>query len=255
MQSQNLSPQNIILLTATIAPPKNAKNLVVVDSDLRLQQYATAFEFYLQQLAKGFFSHIVFVDNSGSDCSYITQLAKQYNLTQQVEIISFNGLDYPVAYGRGFGEFKLVEYAMCNSNILLSADNDAAIWKITGRYIVTNLGAIIEASPKTADFYCHCRNYPMRWVDLYILKWKKSAYSVFLMDIYLQLKEGADLESSEQKFRIIVDANSANINLIKRFNIIPHLIGIRGYDNQPYQNTFKHQLRTIANTLFPFIWI
>jgi hypothetical protein len=255
MQSQNLPLQNIILLTATISPPKNAKNLVMINSSIRLQQYAAAFEFYLQLLAKGLCSHIIFVDNSGSDCSSIAQLAKQYNLTQQVEIISFNGLDYPVAYGRGFGEFKLVEYAMDNSHILLSADNDAAIWKITGRYIVTNLSAIIEASPKTADFYCHCRNYPIRWTDLYILKWKKSAYSVFLMGIYLQLKEGDDSESSEQKFRKIVDANLANIKLIKRFNIIPHLIGIRGYDNQPYQNTFKHQLRTIANTLFPFIWI
>lgn len=255
MQSQNLSTQNIILLTATITPPKNAKNLVVVDSGLRLQQYATAFEFYLQQLAKGFFSHIIFVDNSGSDCSFIAQLAEQYNLTQQVEIISFSGLDYPAVYGRGFGEFKLVEYAMCNSHILLSADSNAGIWKITGRYIVSNIGAIIEASPNTADFYCHCRNYPMQWIDLYILKWKKSAYRIFLMNIYLQLKEGEDSESSEQKFRKVVDANLANIKLVKRFNIIPHLIGIRGYDSQPYQNTFKHRLRTIANTLFPFIWI
>lgn len=255
MQSQNLSPQNIVLLTATIAPPENAKNLVILDSDLRLQQYIMAFKFYLQQLAAGSFSHLVFVDNSGSDCSCFTNLAIQYDLTQQVEVISFYGLDYPVNYGRGYGEFKLVEYAMRNANTLLFADSDAAIWKITGRYIVTNLSAIIKSCPKTADFYCNCRNYPMRWIDLYILKWKKSAYSIFLIGIFLQLKEGEDSESSEQKFRKIVDANSKNIKLIKRFNIIPHLIGTRGYDNQPYQNNFKYKLRTIANNLFPFIWI
>lgn len=254
MPDKSASKQNIILLTATIEPPKNVIKLVVKDSSLRLQQYLTAFEFYLQQLAKGCFSDIVFVDNSGFDCSHFSQLTKQYNLSQQVEVISFSGLDYPVEYGRGFGEFKLVEYAMRNSHILLSADNDAAIWKITGRYIVTNLNAIIKASPKTADFYCHCRDYPVHWVDLYILKWKKSAYSIFLADIYLQLKDES-AETAEQKFRKIVDANSANIKLVKRFNIIPHLIGIRGYDNQPYQNSFKYQLRAIANTLFPFIWI
>lgn len=255
MQSQNLSFQNIVLLTATITPPKNAKNLVVLDSDLRLQQYLVAFEFYLQKLAAGFFSHIVFVDNSGSDCTGFIQLAKQYNVSQQIEVISFNGLDYPPVYGRGFGEFKLIEYAMRHSRILLAADDSAAIWKITGRYIVSNISTIIKTSPKAVDFYCHCRNYPMRWIDLYILKWKKSAYCVFLADIYLQLIEGEDFESSEQKFRKIVDANLANIQLTKRFNTIPHLIGVRGYDNQPYQNNFKHQLRVIANTLFPFIWI
>ncbi len=254
MQSQHL-PQNIILLTATIEPPKNAKNLVVIDGNLRLQQYLTAFEFYLQLLSKEHFTHIVFVDNSGSDCSSIIQLVDKYNLAQQVEVISFNGLDYPANYGRGYGEFKLVEYAMRNSNILLTAVDSAAIWKITGRYIVANLSLIIEKSPKKADFYCHCRNYPLHWMDLYILKWNKSAYNSFLANIYMRLKEGEDAESSEQKFRKIVDANLININIIKRFNIIPLLIGVRGYDNQPYQNTFKYQLRSIANTLLPFLWI
>ena len=255
MKRQNYSLQNIILLTATISPPSNAKNLAVVDSNLRLQQYLSAFEFYLQQLQKKYFSHIVFVDNSGSDCSTLNKLVVENNLSNQVEIISYNGLDYPVIYGRGFGEFKLVEYAMLNSHIILSADEYAAIWKITGRYIVTNLALIIKANPTKADFYFHCRNYPMPWIDLYILKWKKSAYPKFLSKIYLQLKEGEDAESSEQKFRRIVDLNLTNINMIKRFNIIPNLVGIRGYDNQPYQNTCKHQIRSIFNTLFPFIWI
>lgn len=255
MRGQNHSLQNIVLLTATISPPKNAKNLVVVDSSLRLQQYLSAFEFYLQQIQQKCFSHIVFVDNSGSDCSSLNKLVIDNNLTNQVEIISYYGLDHPVVYGRGFGEFKLVEYAMLNSRIILSADKDAAIWKITGRYIVTNLALIIKANPLAADFYCHCRNYPMPWIDLYILKWKKSAYPKFLANIYLQLKEGEDAESSEQKFRKIVDMNSVNINLVKRFNTIPHLVGIRGYDNQSYQNTYKHLIRSIFNTLFPFIWI
>ena len=255
MKSQNHSLQNIILLTATISPPSNAKNLAVVDKNLRMQQYLSAFEFYLQQLQKKCFSQIVFVDNSGSDCSSLNRLVVENNLSNQVEIISYSGLDYPFIYGRGFGEFKLVEYAMLNSRIILSADEDAAIWKITGRYIVTNLALIIKGNPIKADFYCHCRNYPMLWIDLYILKWKKSAYPKFLSKIYLQLKEGDDAESSEQKFRKIVDINLANINMIKRFNTIPQLVGIRGYDNQPYQNTYKQQIRRIFNTLFPFIWI
>ena len=183
MKSQNHSLQNIILLTATISPPSKAKNLAVVDKNLRMQQYLSAFEFYLQQLQKKCFSHIDFVDNSGSDCSSLSKLVLESNLSNQVEIISYSGLDYPFVYGRGFGEFKLVEYAMLNSRIILSADEDAAIWKITGRYIVTNLASIIKANPTKADFYCHCRNYPMPWIDLYILKWKKSAYPKFLSKI------------------------------------------------------------------------
>jgi hypothetical protein len=255
MANQNSLSQQIILLTATITPPTNAKNLVVTDSALRLQQYVTAFEFYLKQLSQGYFTHLVFVDNSGSDCSALIQLAEQYKLTQQVEVISFDGLDYPAIYGRGYGEFKLVEYVMQHAKTMQMADDNAAIWKITGRYIVDNLQSVILKSPQHADFYCHCRNHPIHWIDLFILKWKKSAYRPFLHDVYLQLIESNDGHSSEQKFRQLVDENRANIHIVKRFNVIPRLIGVRGYDNQPYQNSYKYQIRSIANTLLPFIWI
>lgn len=255
MADQNQLSQQIILLTGTITPPKNAKNLVVTDSILRLQQYSTAFEFYLQQLSQGYFTHLVFVDNSGSDCSVLEQLAEKYGLTQQVEIISYEGLDYPAVYGRGYGEFKLVEHAMQQAKIIKVAGDEAEIWKISGRYIVANLKSVFRKSPENTDFYCHCRNHPIYWIDLFILKWRKSAYKPFLSNIYLLLKEADDGHSSEQKFRQLVDDNLANIRIIKRFNVIPRLIGVRGYDNQPYQNSYKYQIRSIANTLVPFIWI
>ena len=247
--------QQIVLLTATITPPKNAKNLAIVDAQLRLQQYLLALEFYLQQLSNNVITSIVFVDNSASDCTSLKDLVSQYKLNQHVEIMSFNGLDYPPIYGRGYGEFKLVQHAIHHSAILQSASNNAVIWKITGRYIVSNLAHIIRKNPIYADFYCHCRNHPMRWIDLYILAWKKSAYDLMLKDIYLKLQESDNDESSELKFRAIVDANTTNIKLVKRFNTLPNLIGYRGYDNQPYQNSFKYQVRSIANTLVPFLWI
>ena len=247
--------QQIVLLTATITPPKNAKNLVIVDAQQRLQQYLIALDFYLQQLSNNVITSIVFVDNSDTACTHLNDLVAQYKLDQHVEIMRFNGLDYPPIYGRGYGEFKLVQHAMRHSAILQAARSNAVIWKVTGRYIVSNLERIIKKNPIYADFYCHCRDYPMRWIDLYILAWKKSAYDLLLKDIYLKLQESDNAESSELKFRAIVDANTSNIKLVKRFNTIPNLIGFRGYDNQPYQNSFKYQVRSIANTLVPFFWI
>lgn len=250
-----MTANNLLLLTATITPKNKKKNLAITDPAVRLEQYKLALEYYLKMLSDGYIGGILFVDNSTSDCSSLVNLVEKYDVLDKVEIVSFYGLDYPDQYGRGFGEFKLIQYAMENSKLVASLGENDLIWKVTGRYILNNFQKILEEAPDNFDFYCNCRNYPISWIDLYALGWRKSCYSLLLDNIYLKLEEGDDTASSEEKFRVIIDNADSSLNIVRRFNITPNLIGYRGFDNQPYENGFKYTARKWMNRILPFIWI
>ena len=58
---------NLVLLTATVVVPADARKLARRDTAQRLQDYLQAVDFYLSQLARGSFDMPVFCENSGYD--------------------------------------------------------------------------------------------------------------------------------------------------------------------------------------------
>jgi hypothetical protein len=133
MGEDHIKTRNTILLTATITPPVNAVQLSRVDPSLRLQDYTTSLGFYLEQLKKGVVSGLIFAENSNSDIQSLRSLVESHPMKDSVEFISCQGLDYPPEYGRGYGEFKLVDHAMRHSKLVQAMDQSDKIWKITGR--------------------------------------------------------------------------------------------------------------------------
>src|SRR3981081_4398328 len=115
-----------LLMTATITPPPVVTNLTRSDPVKRLLDYLWALEFYLQ-LPTEVLPRILFVENSGSDLSQIRELAARHP-EKKVEFISFEGLAYPPAFGRSYGETKLLDYAMDNSEIIRDLKPDDVIW-------------------------------------------------------------------------------------------------------------------------------
>lgn len=247
---------NLLILTATITPPPDAAQLARTDPNIRLNDYRKALEFYLSCLADGKISGLVFAENSASDISELQNLCREYDVIEQTEFISFAGLDYPSAYGRGYGEFKMIDYVMEHSQLIQKLPAQASIWKVTGRYIIRNFENVIKTRPSDSDLYCQCRNIPMYWIDLYVLCWNKRGYDVILKNIYQLIREDNVAVSAEKVFRNIVDDRSSNIKVVKRFRTIPELEGIRGVDNQTYQSMkVKLLLRRVVNLLVPWLWI
>lgn len=247
---------NVLILTATIAPPLGAIKLARTDPKMRLSDYRKALEFYLACLADGKISGLVFADNSAYDTTELKNLCTEYGVAQKTEFISFEGLDYPPTYGRGYGEFKMIDYVMEHSQIIQQLQPQANIWKVTGRYILDNLEDIIRTCPSDADFYCHCRNIPIRWVDLYVLCWNKNSYNDILRSIYKLIREDNITGSAEQTFRNIIDEQNFQGKIVKRFRTLPKLRGVRGLDNQSYQDmSAKFFLRKTANFFVPWLWI
>jgi hypothetical protein len=89
----------------------------------------------------------VFVENCGFDLSPLADVVSVTRAAHRVEFVSFDGLDNPPRYGRGYGEFKLLDYASENSRTVAAADAGTMLWKVTGRYRVLNITRIIRSAP------------------------------------------------------------------------------------------------------------
>lgn len=76
---------NLVLLTATVVTPPDARNLARRDAALRLHDYLQAFDFYLAQLSAGHMDALVLCENSGFDLAPFAQRARQAGLQQRVE--------------------------------------------------------------------------------------------------------------------------------------------------------------------------
>jgi hypothetical protein len=248
--------QNVVLLTATVTPPQGAAQLARTDPRVRLADYANALEFYLKHLKKGSISGLIFSDNSNSNIDVLHDMVEKYDVTNQVEFISYPGLDYSPSFGRGYGEFKMVDYVMEHSKLISQLPGSANIWKITGRYILKNLTEVIKSKPQNIDFYCNCRNIPKYWIDLYVLCWNKSAYELIIKNICEDIKEGSIPGSAEIAFRRVLDQTKFDVSIAKRFKTIPLLQGHRGVDNKSYADMgLKLILRKSALRIAPWLWI
>ena len=247
---------NIVLLTATVAPPPDARNLARRDVRQRLQDYLQAFDFYLAALRRGDFGALVLCENSGFDLAPFAARAQAAGVAERVELIGHFGLDHPAQHGRGYGEFKLVDHAMHRSALIAAAGEQALVWKVTGRYRVLNLARLIATQPLHADLYCHCRNLPLRWLDMYLMRWNPRAYRGLIEGIYHALRQDESRTSAEQHFRALVDRHDGGLRIVRRFAHVPRIEGVRGFDNRHYGAMWHtHLARVMAQRLTPWIWI
>ena len=155
--------RNVLLLTATGASPPGVPSRQRTNPAERLRDYEEALSFYLP-LVDTTFDAIVFAENSASDITSLRTTARSHGVDGAVEFLSFHGLDHPSAYGRGYGEFKLVDHAMNHS---LALRDDAFIWKCTGRYKIKNIVDLVRSRPSEADIYCHFRDFPHPLCELF----------------------------------------------------------------------------------------
>jgi len=247
---------DVVLLTATVVVPDDARNLARRDTALRLQDYLQAFDFYLALLAEGSFGALVLCENSGFDLAPFATKARHAGVRDRVELISHFGLDHPSRHGRGYGEFKLVDHAMQHSALIAAQGAQLRLWKATGRYKVHNLPQLIAGQPLHADLYCHCRNLPMPWLDMYLMRWNRRAYDTLIRNAYHRLRQDDSPTSAEQHFRALIDSHAGGLHIVRRFRQVPRIEGVRGFDNAVYQ-AMRHKwlARALAHRVAPWLWI
>lgn len=249
---------NILIMTATITPPSGVPFLKRTDPLARLQDYQKSLKFYLSCLDKCVDS-IVFAENSNSDITSLEEIVRASGAVERVEFISFNGLDHPPEYGRAYGEFKLIDYAVNHSEFIKSRGGESTVWKVTGRYLVKNFCDIVCKQPANFDLYCNLRKIPKPWADMFLLGWSHKGYEDFLKDVYPKLKsdyDSAEVHPEEVFFDLLNASNT--IRLSTRFSETPQIEGVRGSDNQGYlegSNRVKFYLRSLGQKMLPWLWI
>lgn len=247
--------RNVLLLTATITPPPGVPLLTRVDPNQRLQDYARALRFYVPLIGTTF-DCIVFAENSASDISSLRKIVADAGASRQVEFLSFDGLDHPSSYGRGYGEFKLVDHAMRSVE---SLREDAYVWKCTGRYILRNITKLVTRRP-SVDLYCHCRDWPQRLCELSVISFNRHGHAAAIAGAYEQLRNDITpgVHSNEEiAFRRLIDELPAHVTVKRRFNATPVIEGVRGWNNRNYSSAWapKVVIRRAALKLLPWFWI
>jgi hypothetical protein len=243
---------NTLLLTATIKPLAGIPELQRIDPVERMNDYIRALRFYCN-VSETVIPRIVFIENSESDLSQLYDVVSKANASHRVEFLSFSGLDYPPSYGRGYGEFKLLDYAMDHSTTLASAEPNAMLWKVTGRYRVLNIGRIVRTAPPNTDLYCDMRKWPIPWIDLRIFGCTLGGYKNLLKGLYLQLREDVINMAPEQHLHPIIDELAKSHRVVRRLRNEPFIDGIRGKDSKNYAsgvNLIKYLARSSRRMLF-----
>ncbi len=245
----------ILLMTATVTPPAGATNLARSDPTERMVDYRTALVFYIGELEANVIDAIVFVDNSASDLGVLRELASSSSHANRIELIGFAGLDYPPEYGRGYGEMRLVDHAMAHAKLIDAASPDTMVWKVTGRYVVRNMQRLMTRS-SAVDICCQCRDLPTRWADMYFMGWKKAAYAATLLGTAERIKSGSGQPPAEVPFRQLIDELARRWPVQRRFAEPPVIVGVRGWDNQPYEKQRgKSLVRKVLARAAPWLWI
>jgi hypothetical protein len=263
LRKQKSSPltgyPNILLLTATITPPSDAK-IARRDPTIRLKDYINALKFYLP-LVTQCIDYIIFAENSNSDISCLKALVNEAKLSDKVEFIVIYGLDYPWSYGRGYGEFKLIEHVM-NHSKLINTYPKSIIWKVTGRYIIRNICHIIATKPPDFDIYCNFLNYSYfmnyrrtPYLTLYLLAWTPSGYQIGLKNIYQELRCDITKQIAEVTLRKILEQRLDKIKVIPHLKVPIRLDAIMAKANKKIVSWHPRQvLKYYVRRLLPWWW-
>lgn len=208
----------VILLTATVRP-NGMSYTKLQDIKERKNQYLKALYFYLNNTNL----RIVFCENSGYNI--FNEIDK--NTSDRVEYITFNGNNYEPSFGKGFGESRIIKYAIENSTFIKEADY---IIKITGRIIINNINEILQQINKYRQNLLFL-NFCSEWACINTVcmiippNW-----------IYEILKENGDsIRDKTYNFETaIYNAVITSENKIKL--IYPYINGICGGNAKPYVN-------------------
>lgn len=244
--------RHILLMTATVTP-RQTSDLTRTDPTLRLSDYQRALKYYLK-LVDTTLHGIVFVENSNSNVVSLKDMTRESGKVDRVEFLCNYGDHSYSDKGRAFGEFKLLDHAMAESSMIRAAHDQAVIWKITGRYIVKNLRAVIARSPDQFDAYFDMKDRPLRWMDMRLMAWTPAGYDRIFRGVADELQS----RLNEWTMREFVPKRAPEALLVQRFRNEPLVDGIRGYDNRNYskgRNLLKFCIRSASRAIAPWYWI
>jgi hypothetical protein len=217
---------DVLLLTATVSPRQDQPKLAVVDPAERLEEYRKALEHYSQLLESGVIAGIIFAENSNYDLAKLAALFP----SARIEWLSIDPGSHRPDFHRGYAEFKLIDAALARSSFLQRPSHDVRIWKVSGRYVVRNLGRVVRWSPRKFDLYASIAR---DWFEMSIIAWSPTAHQQLMQGIW---RHFASAEAPERiLYRLLQVPNTRTLRVVRSFTWPPVIEGRRGTDGSPFQ--------------------
>ncbi|MGI3785426.1 MAG: hypothetical protein ACRYG2_32140 [Janthinobacterium lividum] len=243
----------VLLMTATVVPEPNVSSrLAVLDPADRRRQYEEALRSYADR-ADGNLDGIVLAENSGADLSGFEAVVPK---SVPLELLSIPAAPSTPGTRRGYLEMALVADAFASSHLL---DQPGAVGvKVTGRYRVENLGAVVRSLDPDQDLGFNLRRYPRPWADMWVFFANQSGIAALRphLPAVNAVEPGGSAELS--MFRIVNELHDQGVHVQRRFGVEPRLSGTRGVDNARYDGPVqraKWATRSAARRLAPHLWI
>ncbi len=256
-----------LVMSASVNP--NGMNGISDESmQNREQQYIDTLKFYSRQKC---IHKILFVDNSNWDLS---KIKRAVGYEEKISYLSFDGNSFPRAWGKGYGEFllmdKAIDYLSCNSG-------NSIIIKVTGRFPILNISSLVNEFSKRKNLQLAV-DVVDNWIYRALkLKWSSQSCRTIIyaltIDFYKKYLYGRykEIHGSDGGFW---DAESFMLSVSKdvrllsgiylRFKTEPWLSGFAGGKNHAWitANNYdgvlaitKRVIKQFCRWVLPFLWL
>ena len=151
MLVKSRSKKNIVVLLTACINPGETCLVERKNPAQRLADYKKALLFWLKCQS---LQNIVFCENSGADLAELRELVRTNNTYgKTIEFLSFYGQPPLPSLGKGYGEMRIISYALEHSTAVRDAD---FVLKVTGRLIINNVQKIIDGASRITDVHVLC---------------------------------------------------------------------------------------------------
>lgn len=232
----------LAIITGTIRPPQQMRQLILRDEKERLRQYEESVRFFLDS---GAFSKVIFCENSNyglKGLSYLLDIATKNRI--ELELLSFQGnTEKSSIHGKGYGEGEIMEYVFSHSKI---ADSETYFVKITGRLKVDNIKDIVTHIDQSRIYF----NIPNRTRrDIYDTRFygmPSDQFKKLFVGIYGRVMDDQGVFLEKLYTQIILD-KKINVTNFPRY---PRIVGVSGSGGGVYTYTeWKCRIRDVLSQM------
>lgn len=256
---------DFVLVMSAAVNPNGMTGVSAASLTNREDQYIDTLKFYVAQKC---IPKILFVDNSNWDLS---RMKAAINNDPKVEWISFDGNSFPREWGKGYGEFLLLDRAIEH----ISANGEKYMVKVTGRFPILNIETMIKEfqSRKNLQLAIDVVNHKL--YSSLGLKWAQSGkartiiyavtcdfYKAHLLGHYKDIP--SKFNGAEGLMNNVWNKTKNEIGVYPRFKHEPELAGCAGAINYAWItcNNYsgfgarcKRMIMRICRIILPNLWL
>lgn len=225
---------SVLIITSTVSV--NSCLTVLVDPEVRQQQYIDSIFFYLNSKK---INKIIVCDNSGFDYSKIGAI-KEYAIKNNkiIEFLNFVGsADKILEFGKGYGEGEIMAFVFKHSKLI--QQDEISFLKVTGRLKLVNIDSVLRFFEPDVNYFQPTSLNPLiksNKIDTRFYQCNKLVFNEFFEDCSQFVNDNEGIYLEHVFYNKLIDKKIH----FKNFRILPYFIGISGSTGMSYKvSNFK----------------